>query len=82
MDISQDTVQTVDTKEERFQRLAEQRVNAILDKLRLLGQLSNKRNYRYEQEQIDAIFKAINRELRLTKAKFGEDESGNKRFKL
>ena len=35
------------TREERFKRLAEQRVNVILDKLRLLGQLSNRGNYEY-----------------------------------
>ena len=79
---SQTTGQAVDTKEERFHRLAEQRVNATLDKLRLLGQLSNRRNYKYEQEQIDVIFKAINKEVRLTKARFGADDSSSNKFKL
>ena len=74
--------QTLGSKEDRFRRLAEQRVNAILDKLRLLGQLSNRRNYDYGQEQVDVIFKAINKEVRLTKAKFGPDDTASKKFKL
>ena len=69
-----------ETKEDRFQRLAEQRVNAILDKLRLLGQLSNKSNYGYTEEQVEASFRAIQQELNSTRAKFRNDSSGRKRF--
>ena len=45
MDYSENPGKVLDSKEERFRRLAEQRVNGILDKLRLLGQLANRRNY-------------------------------------
>ena len=71
-----------DSKEERFRRLAEQRVNGILDKLRLLGQLANRRNYSYEQDQVDTIFRAINREVKSAKAKFGQDSVSTKKFRL
>ena len=71
-----------ETREERFQRLAEQRVNSILDKLRLLGQLSNKSNYDYTDAQIDMIFKAVQKELNATKAKFRNGTNGQKRFKF
>ena len=70
------------SKEERFQRLAEQRVNAILDKLRLLGQLGNKGNYEYSDEQVDLIFRAIQKELNTTKAKFRNGPKDRKRFTL
>ena len=70
------------SKEDRFRRLAEQRVNAILDKMRLLGQLSNRRNYTYTSGQTEAIFLAISRELRATKAKFGQGERAEKKFEL
>ena len=48
------------------------RVNAILDKLRLLGQLSNRSNYEYTDAEIEAIFKAIQKDINATKAKFRE----------
>ena len=70
------------TREERFKRLAEQRVNVILDKLRLLGQLSNKGNYEYTDAQVDAIFKAIQRDINATKSKFLEAAKNRKRFTL
>ena len=70
------------TRDQRFKRLAEQRVNAILDKLRLLGQLSNRSNYEYTDTQIEAIFKAIQKELNATKTKFREGNKGRRRFTL
>ena len=68
------------TREHRFQRLAEQRVNAILDKLRLLGQLSNRSNYEYTDAEVESIFKAIQKNINATKAKFREGTKGRKRF--
>ena len=69
-------------KHERFKRLAERRVNMILDKLRLLGQLSNKNNYEYTDAQIETIFRAIQRDVNATKAKFKERGKSRKRFTL
>ena len=71
-----------EAKNERFTRLAEQRVNAILDKLRLLGQLSNRRNYVYSEEQAASIFRAIQKELNSTRAKFRDDSNEVRKFKL
>ena len=71
-----------ETKDERFKRLAEQRVNAILDKLRLLGQLSNRSNYEYTEDQIEAAFRAIHEELKDTKAKFRNGSRDQRRFTL
>ena len=68
------------TKEQRFRRLAEQRVNVILDKLRLLGQLSNRSNYEYTDAQIEAMFRAIQRDLNSAKAKFREGSRDRNRF--
>lgn len=70
------------TPEQRFKRLAEQRVNAIVDKLRLLGQLSNKRNYRYTNAQIEKIFRTLKSELRDAQRKFDGTGKETKRFKL
>ncbi len=71
-----------ETKEARFRRLAEQRVNAILDKLRLFGQLSNRSNYGYTDDQVDAAISAIQKELNATKAKFRNGSNSRKRFTL
>ena len=68
------------TREQRFKRLAEQRVNVILDKLRLLGQLSNRSNYEYTDAEVEAIFKAIQKDVNTTKSKFMEGKTGRKRF--
>lgn len=59
-----------ETRADRFKRLATQRTNAIIDKLRLLGNLSNKSNYEYSDEEVDKIFHAIDFQLRVIKAKF------------
>ena len=74
--------QSVETRQAKFIRLAEQRVNVILDKIRLLGQLSNRSNYEYTGTQIETIFKAIQKDLNLVKTKFKEGPNGRKRFSL
>ena len=71
-----------ETKEQRFKRLAEQRVNVILDKLRLLGQLSNTSNYDYTEEQVDAAFRAIQVELNAARSKFRNGSKSRRRFTL
>ncbi len=59
-----------ETPEERFKRLATLRTNAVLEKLRILGNLSNKQLYRYSEEDLDRVFSAINRQTREVRAKF------------
>lgn len=69
-----------ESRQEKFKRLATQRTNAVLDKLRLLGNLSNKANYDYSDEDTRKIFKAIDNQLKNIKLKF---VSGTKReFRL
>ncbi len=71
-----------ETREDKFRRVAERRVNAIIDKLRLLGHLANKSNYSYTDEQVEAIFRAIQKDLNATKSKFVEGSNGHKPFAL
>ena len=68
-----------ETKEARFRRLAEARVNKILDLLRLLGNLSGARNYAYTREQVEQIFSTLQLQLVKTKIRFlrSQDVSGN-----
>lgn len=58
------------TKRDAFKRLAERRTNAVLDRIRVLGNLSNPYAYEYSEEDIRQIFAAIEQELRSTRTKF------------
>lgn len=68
-------------KRERFQKVAENRTNRILETLRLLGNCSNRSNYEYNDEDIVKIFNTIENELKITKFKFSSN-SDKKKFKL
>lgn len=68
-------------KTERFVKIAEKRTERVLDSLRLLGQCSNRRSYRYSDDQINKIFREIRRCIRQTEEKFRETKS-KKSFRL
>ena len=69
-----------DQKRERFKRLGVQRTNAVLQKLKVLGNCSNRSAYNYTEEEINKIFAEIERRVREIKAKFHFPK--NKEFKL
>ena len=58
------------TNRERFVRMAERRVNRIMDALEKLGDCSNQRNYDYSNSDIKKIFEKIEKKLRITRSKF------------
>ena len=68
-------------KEERFKRIAEKRVNKLLEDLRLLGNCSNKANYQYSEQDVKKILSVIDKELRKLKEKF-EGDKNIERFSL
>lgn len=68
------------SKRDAFIRLADRRTNTILEKIRILGNLSNPYAYEYSQEDIGKIFAAIDKELRLTRVKFQNQQK--RKFKL
>jgi hypothetical protein len=70
----------VETKGEAFKRLAERRTNAVLDRIRVLGNLSNPYAYEYTEEDVRAIFAAVEQELKVTRAKFHNQRK--REFKL
>ena len=69
-----------DQKRERFKRLGAQRTNAVLRRLKVLGNCSNRSAYNYTEEEVNKIFSEIERRLRETKAKFHFPKS--KEFKF
>lgn len=59
-----------ESKQDAFRRLATQRTNAVLNRLRILGHCSNPQLYEYTDEDVKKIFRSIEKELRAVKAKF------------
>ena len=66
-----------ETKEERFRRLAEARVNKILHLLRLLGNLSWTGTYAYTREQVEQIFTPLQSELITVKMRFLQEQESS-----
>lgn len=61
---------TSESAHEKFRRLAEKRVVRTIRDLRLIGNLSNRSNYRYERGEVDKIFRVLERELKQARARF------------
>jgi hypothetical protein len=62
-------------KADRFERLAERRVSEVVKKMRLVGNLANRRNYTYTEDHVRQILEAIDAEMRQVKAKFRQETS-------
>lgn len=69
-----------ETPAERFKRLATIRTNSVLERLRVLGNCSNRQVYEFTKEDIDKIFAAIDQAVKETKSKFHFPKRKN--FKL
>lgn len=72
----------METKRDRFVRLAEARTNKIIDMIRLLGNCANKANYDYTDADVQKIFNALEKEIKLAKTKFTLSEAEETKFKL
>jgi hypothetical protein len=60
----------MEDKHERFLRLAESRTNTVIQKIHLIGNLANRSNYDYNENEVSEIFKAIELEIQRTKKMF------------
>lgn len=70
-------------KRENFKRIADNRVNKIVDLISKLHNLSNTSFYEYTDEQINEIFRLIQNELNKQKQLFDKDKKkGQKRVEL
>ena len=59
-----------ENRKQRFIRVATKRTNDVLERIRILGNCSNKSSYEYSQEEINKIFGTIECALRETKVRF------------
>lgn len=57
-------------KRDKFVELAERRVNKTLHDLRLVGNLSNKSNYEYSDQDVSKILKALEEGVTDVKRRF------------
>ena len=69
-----------ESKSERFKRLATLRTKAILQKLKVLGNCSNRQAYDYTEEEIKKIFSTIDEHVRIVRSRFHFPKE--KEFKL
>ena len=67
-------------KAERFKRVAERRINKILNDLRLLGNTANKQLYLYSDADIDKIFMVIENKVAEIRGRF--NRKSEEKFKL
>lgn len=76
-------MQEQESKRDRFVRLAEARTNKIIDMLRLLGNCSSTSNYEYTEDDVRKVFAAIEKEVKIAKARFtDQEERREERFTL
>lgn len=75
-------MKTRETKSASFKRLAANRTNNAIRTIRLLGNLSNKHNYSYTEDDFKHIFGTVEDELKLAKSKFVIALNRKKKFRL
>lgn len=71
----------IESKREKFVRLAENRMNNVLKQIELLSNLSNTRAYEYEQCDIDLMIKTLKNAINELEHTFKKDKKV-KKFKL
>lgn len=69
-------------RRERFVKIAERRVNQILENLSTLGKCSNKRNYEYSESDVRKMFREIEGQVKETKLLFQGSNNRKRKFKL
>ena len=70
-------------KRQKFIELAESRVNRAIKDLKLIGNLSNRNSYEYEEADVRQMFRAIQKEMDAAKSRFAEGgKGGSQTFKL
>ena len=67
-------------KHSKFKELAEKRVNRAIDDIRLIGNLANRNNYDFDQEDAVKICSVLDAEIKTLKLKFSSDKKN--KFKL
>ena len=59
-----------ESKKDAFRRLATKRTNSVINHIRILGHCANPQLYEYSTDDVKKIFRSIEAELKIVKAKF------------
>lgn len=62
-------------RRKRFTKVASKRVQKTIDYLNLLQNCSNRRNYEYDEDDVNHMFEEISKALRETKAVYANELS-------
>ena len=65
----------MESKNDKFKRLANKRVPAALEKLELIKNLSNTNNYEYSKDEVDTIIKALTGSINEIKKSFNNKDA-------
>ena len=68
--------------QQKFENLAEKRVNKAVKTISLIGKLSNTANYSFNEDHIKAMKRALINEVNITISKFETSLSKKKDFKF
>tara|TARA_B100000287_G_scaffold312272_1_gene295568 strand:- start:353 stop:616 length:264 start_codon:yes stop_codon:yes gene_type:complete len=60
----------------KFLRLAEKRVNKVAKQLQLIGNLSNRTNYSYDETEVEKIFSYIEACVQSSRERFQSSDNG------
>lgn len=72
-----------DKKRAKFRELAEKRTNKALEAIRLIGNLSNRQTYTFEDAEVRKIVKALRDAVSEVETRFGRTSGrGGGEFKL
>lgn len=76
-------VSAAERKHAKFRELAEKRTNKALEAIRLIGNLSNRQVYVYEEGEVRKVVKALRDAVAEVESRFGKSASrGAGEFKL
>jgi hypothetical protein len=72
----------MESKRDRFKRLAVARGDRLIREIALLGNLSNRKNYDFTHEDVDALFGPLEDELRECRARFDPQSASSRRVRF
>jgi hypothetical protein len=72
----------VETKRNKFIRIAEARTNKAAEMIKLLGNCANKSTYDYTDDDIRKIFSYLEKEIKNARNKFSGMDSDESKFSL
>jgi hypothetical protein len=65
-------------RRERFEKVASNRVQKVIDFLGLIGNCANKNNYEYSEKDVELMFKEINRAVKEARVMYEKEQNKTK----